>query len=178
MGNTEYVRQFNTLGSGDVGQVGGKNASLGEMIQTLKAADIRVPGGFATTAAVYWRFLDHNGLKDKIADRIEAMKKGDKSLEAAGRSIRGMFGRAEFPADIEKAIRDAYSGMNRRYADEAVDVAARSIATAEDLPDASFAASRRRFSTSPAETTCWRPAKSAMRPCSRITPSPTAKKTS
>ena len=145
MGNTDYVRQFNALGSGDVAQVGGKNASLGEMIQTLKAADIRVPGGFATTAAAYWRFLDHNGLTEKIGDRIEAMKKGDKSLEAAGRSIRGMFGRAEFPADIEEAVRDAYGEMNRRYGQEAVDVAVRSSATAEDLPDASFAGQQETF---------------------------------
>ena len=145
MGNTDYVRQFNTLGSDDVAHVGGKNASLGEMIQTLKAANIRVPGGFATTAAAYWRFLDHNGLTEKIADRIEAMKKGDKSLEAAGRSIRGMFGRAEFPADIEEAVRDAYGEMNRRYGQEAVDVAARSSATAEDLPDASFAGQQETF---------------------------------
>ncbi len=139
MRNTDYVRQFNDLGSGDVARVGGKNASLGEMIQTLKAADIRVPGGFATTAAAYWRFLDHNGLTEKITDRIGEMKKGEKSVEATGRSIRGMFGRAEFPADIEEAIREAYREMCRRYAEEAVDVAVRSSATAEDLPDASFA---------------------------------------
>ncbi|MFP4032574.1 MAG: phosphoenolpyruvate synthase [Desulfococcaceae bacterium] len=136
---TALALPFSELGSDDVARVGGKNASLGEMIQTLHARGIRVPDGFATTADAYRRFLDHNGLTEKIRDRIEKMNRGELSLEKTGRSIRAMFAQAEFPEPAAQAIRRHYGELCESVGVEEADVAVRSSATAEDLPDASFA---------------------------------------
>ena len=125
--------------------VGGKNASLGEMISALKGSGIRIPDGFATTSAAYWRFLEANNLKEKIETRLMEMEKGKKTLDATGREIRRLFLRSEFPADVAQDIRAAYTELSKRYHKAEADVAVRSSATAEDLPSASFAGQQESF---------------------------------
>ncbi|RZT87814.1 phosphoenolpyruvate synthase [Pseudonocardia sediminis] len=124
---------------GDVSSVGGKNASLGEMIRNLNAQGVRVPDGFATTAEAYTAFLEANDLDPRIREQLKGWSSGDRSLEQAGSAIRAMFAEAEFSDELATQIRDAYAELGRRYDTTDVDVAVRSSATAEDLPDASFA---------------------------------------
>ena len=145
-----YIAWFETLDSDDIEKVGGKNASLGEMIKRLKKKGIRVPGGFATTADAYWEFVESNGFSEKIQDHIDSWKKEKKSLEVAGRAVRRLFRQSEFPEEIAEAIKDAYRELNKKYArkgkkEEEADVAVRSSATAEDLPEASFAGQQETF---------------------------------
>jgi pyruvate,water dikinase len=140
-----YVRWFETLNNTDVPLVGGKNASLGEMVRTLKHQGIAVPHGFATTAAAYWEFLKVNGLGDKIEALLKDWRQGAKSLEETGKAIRRLFLRAHFSQEIIAAISIAYHELSRRYRVNDVDVAVRSSATAEDLPDASFAGQQESF---------------------------------
>ncbi len=140
-----YVRWFETLGSGDVGVVGGKNASLGEMISALKEKGIRVPDGFATTSEAYWKFLEANELTDRLKAELQDLKDGKKPLDQVGKAIRSLFLHAEFPEDIAQDIREAYRELCRRSGAEEVDVAVRSSATAEDLPEASFAGQQETF---------------------------------
>ena len=135
----DEVRWLETVGSGDVEEVGGKNASLGEMIANLAGQGIRVPGGFATTAAAFRSFVEANGLDEEIRRILGELADGERELAAAGSDIRGLFDRAEFPASTADAIRSAYEELGKRYDTTDVDVAVRSSATAEDLPDASFA---------------------------------------
>ena len=135
---SDLVRWFKTLGMDDVELVGGKNASLGEMIQGLSASGVRVPDGFATTAEAYRRFLAQNKLAERIQDRLSGLDIEDvQALAAAGHDIRCWILEATCPDDLEQEIRAAYAslaGENPQLA-----VAVRSSATAEDLPDASFA---------------------------------------
>jgi len=133
------VRPFDTLSSADVDRVGGKNASLGEMIGALKERGIRVPGGFATTTTAYRRFLDANDLPERIADALDALKADRQSLDEIGAAIRGQIRSATVPPALAEAIRASYRDLSAAYDTDAVDVAVRSSATAEDLPDASFA---------------------------------------
>jgi len=140
-----YVRWFETLKNTDVPLVGGKNASLGEMVHTLKDRGIPVPQGFATTAAAYWDFLKVNNLRDKIEALLQEWHQGAKSLEETGKAIRRLFLRAQYPQEISAAISIAYHELGRRYNVNDVDVAVRSSATAEDLPDASFAGQQESF---------------------------------
>ncbi|MDL5158433.1 phosphoenolpyruvate synthase [Actinomycetospora termitidis] len=135
----DHVRWLETLSSGDVDAVGGKNSSLGEMIQNLTSAGVRVPGGFATTADAYRAFLSANGLDDRIRELLDGLDPDGDALAEVGASIRDAFAAAEFPEDTAGAIREAYAELSGRYDTEDVDVAVRSSATAEDLPDASFA---------------------------------------
>ena len=100
-----YVRWFETLGTNDVGIVGGKNASLGEMICTLKGEGIRVPDGFATTAEAYWKFLEANDLIGGITGLLNDLKNQKKPLDEVGKAIRSLFLHAEFPEDIAQDIR-------------------------------------------------------------------------
>jgi len=134
-----YVVAFEALRMTDVESVGGKNASLGEMISELAASGVRVPGGFATTAFAFRDFLERNGLTERIAARLRELNTEDvKALAECGAEIRGWIVDAPLPALLEQAIREHY----RRMAQEAggqLAVAVRSSATAEDLPDASFA---------------------------------------
>ncbi|QDG50286.1 phosphoenolpyruvate synthase [Persicimonas caeni] len=141
----KYVRWFETLNSDDTPLVGGKNASLGEMIATLKDEGIRVPDGFATTSDAYWEFVEHNGLKDPLQSELNALDAGDKELHQAGEAIRARFADAEFPEAIADAIFEAYAELGQRYERDDVDVAVRSSATAEDLPHASFAGQQESF---------------------------------
>jgi pyruvate,water dikinase len=142
---TAYVRRFEHISASDVAHVGGKNASLGEMIRALQGEGIRVPTGFATTAAAYKAFLEANGLTPSIRAHLETLHRGQASLAQVGEAIRRLFQEAEFPAEIAAAISQAYRQLSRRYGVDAVDVAVRSSATAEDLPEASFAGQQETF---------------------------------
>ncbi|MFW6099740.1 MAG: phosphoenolpyruvate synthase, partial [Thermodesulfobacteriota bacterium] len=140
-----YVVWFEDLSSEDVSKVGGKNASLGEMIGTLKDEGIRVPDGFATTAEAYQEFLEQAGLQDAIQQSLTEYRDEQKALDQVGRTIRGRFLNVSFPEEIEEAVKAAYHQLCHRYDTEQVDVAVRSSATAEDLPDASFAGQQETF---------------------------------
>jgi pyruvate,water dikinase len=133
------VEWFEKLGRGDVSLVGGKNASLGEMVRHLGERGVRVPPGFATTAQSYWQFVDANGLRETIADSLAALEAGHASLAEVGATIRHQFLRGTWPQDLAEAIQAAYQELCRRTGKTDADVAVRSSATAEDLPDASFA---------------------------------------
>ena len=129
----------------DVERVGGKNASLGELISELKQTGIRVPDGFATTASAYRAFIETNELAPQIQSQLEAWTQGKQSLEVTGKAIRTLFRRAPFPADLSRDITQAYKALSDRYGTHETDVAVRSSATAEDLPDASFAGQQETF---------------------------------
>jgi pyruvate,water dikinase len=141
----QYVRWFEDLTSDDVTLVGGKNASLGEMLRALKDQGIRVPDGFATTAATYRAFLEANDLEDRIRRHLEELHQGEATLQQAGKAIRRLFYAAAFPEEFADDIRQAYCQLSRHYDTDEVDVAARSSATAEDLPEASFAGQQETF---------------------------------
>ncbi|ALO36837.1 phosphoenolpyruvate synthase [Alcaligenes faecalis] len=132
-----YVIGFDKLRMTDVDTVGGKNASLGEMISQLADAGVRVPGGFATTAEAFRVFLKNNDLDKRIQQRLDTLDADDvRELAAAGAEIRQWIIDTPFPAEFEKAVRDAFAELD---ADGKGSFAVRSSATAEDLPDASFA---------------------------------------
>ena len=135
----EYVRWFENVDSGDMDSVGGKNASLGEMISSLKDLDIRVPGGFATTADAYREFLDHNDIAEKISELIARYREKDEKLSKVGRKIRSLFLESSFPDKMRNSITECYRELSNRNDTDHLDVAVRSSATAEDLPEASFA---------------------------------------
>ncbi len=135
----KYVRQLDDLSSDDVPVVGGKNASLGEMIRSLQGEGVRVPSGFATTADAYREFLTANELDDKLKGELDKLDREGQSLHQTGKAIRRMIRGGEFPEGIAEAIRGAYREMAARYETDHVAVAVRSSATAEDLPEASFA---------------------------------------
>ncbi len=141
----KYIRWFDDLSSEDTAAVGGKNASLGEMISRLKKEKIAVPEGFATTSEAYRIFLNENGLSEKIKENLEELKKDSLSLEKAGKQIRRLFLKSEFPREIEDSIREAYQKLSKKYKTDEADTAVRSSATAEDLPEASFAGQQETF---------------------------------
>ena len=123
----------------DVDIVGGKNSSLGEMISQLAGAGVKVPGGFATTAHAFREFLAHNRLTQRIADRLAGLNIEDvKALARAGAEIRGWVREARFPSEFETAIRQSFERLTANSSSD-ISFAVRSSATAEDLPDASFA---------------------------------------
>jgi pyruvate, water dikinase len=119
--------------------VGGKNASLGEMIRHLRALKINVPDGFATTAEAYRRFVAANDLETRIGAHLGAFARGRESLAATGAAIRKLIARGTIPAELEREIRAQYRALAKRAGMKSLDVAVRSSATAEDLPSASFA---------------------------------------
>jgi len=139
------VMWFDSLGVGDVAVVGGKNASLGEMVRHLSAQGVRVPAGFATTAEAYWRFVAYNGLRETIADALGNLASGKTALAEAGSAIRSAFVGGAWPAELAEAITSSYRELCRRSGKSDADVAVRSSATAEDLPDASFAGQQESF---------------------------------
>lgn len=143
---TDYVVWFESLGMGDVERVGGKNASLGEMISHLAAAGVQVPGGFATTAQAYWDFLEGSGLRERIDAELQGLDVDDvERLAETGARIRRMIVDTPFPESLERAIVDAWHALERRAGKDDLAVAVRSSATAEDLPDASFAGQQETF---------------------------------
>ncbi len=134
-----FTLPFAQLGRQDVPRVGGKNASLGEMVSQLGPRGVRVPDGFATTAEAYWQYLDHNGLRERIAARLAGLDIEDvAALQRAGEEIRGWVVAGDMPDGLRHAIIAGYRRLEEEYG-KATDVAVRSSATAEDLPDASFA---------------------------------------
>ncbi|MES2122547.1 MAG: phosphoenolpyruvate synthase [Chlamydiota bacterium] len=141
----KYVRWFHAISIHDVPIVGGKNASLGEMVCGLKTKGIKVPGGFATTSDAYREFLSYNGLDDKIASALRGLKANPKSIKEKGRSIRSLIEKGKFPAKLSAEICAAYHTLSKQYKHTSVDVAVRSSATAEDLPSASFAGQQETF---------------------------------
>ncbi len=141
---TALVVPFEHLRMTDVESVGGKNASLGEMISQLAASGVRVPGGFATTAHAFRRFLAHNGLAERINKRLETLNTDDvRALAEAGAEIRRWVEDTPFPADLQDAIGAEFAKLTA--GNEGASFAVRSSATAEDLPDASFAGQQETF---------------------------------
>ena len=140
----EYVVSLDKLGVHDVEHVGGKNASLGEMISNLAGAGVSVPGGFATTSQAYRDFLELSGLNDQIHAALDALDVDDvNALAKTGAQIRQWIMEAEFPEKLNAEIRAAFATLSQGNPDMAV--AVRSSATAEDLPDASFAGQQETF---------------------------------
>jgi pyruvate,water dikinase len=136
---------FEQVGVADVPRVGGKNASLGEMVRALSGAGVRVPPGFATTAEAYRGLVEASGIGPAMQARLEAMQRGAASLQETGAAIRRLFLDAEMPAALADAIRAAYRELGRRRGVAEPAVAVRSSATAEDLPTASFAGQQETF---------------------------------
>lgn len=140
MTTVQYTAAFESIGLKDLDQVGGKNASLGEMITALSSAGVKVPPGFATTADAFREFLLSGDLKEKINQALQDLDINDlPRLTEVGASIRQSILETPFLPAFEKAIRDAYEVLSRQIGREKFSVAVRSSATAEDLPDASFA---------------------------------------
>ena len=146
------VRWFSELGLADLEQVGGKNSSLGEMISNLSGLGVRVPDGFATTAEAYRRFIGDTGLAERISSRLSGLDTDDvQALAAAGKEIREAVVTQPFPPDLEAEIRGAYErlaggdGAAGEAGESDRSFAVRSSATAEDLPDASFAGQQETF---------------------------------
>ncbi|MDA8163972.1 MAG: phosphoenolpyruvate synthase [Desulfobacteraceae bacterium] len=134
-----FILWFDEIGIQDVPMVGGKNASLGEMYQKLTSKGVAVPHGFAITAHAYRYLLKSAGIEQAIKDALQGLDTHDMSnLQERGEKVRSIIRNAEFPPDLRKEIIDSYQKMEKEYGPR-VDVAVRSSATAEDLPDASFA---------------------------------------
>ncbi|BBL82775.1 phosphoenolpyruvate synthase [Thermus thermophilus] len=141
-----WVRFFHEVGLEDVPLVGGKNASLGEMIRELSPLGVRVPEGFATTSEAYWHFLEHNGLKEAIARELGGLDPEDpKALQGVSRRLRNLILKGEYPQDLREEILEAYRRLSEEAGEEEIPVAVRSSATAEDLPTASFAGQQESF---------------------------------
>jgi pyruvate,water dikinase len=162
----KYVLKFEELRMKDVERVGGKNASLGEMFGQLARAGIRVPDGFATTAEAYRDFLAQTGLKDRIEARLKALDVDDTdALARCGAEIRAWITEADLPGQLREEIAAAHAELTR---EGEVSLAVRSSATAEDLPDASFAGQQETFlNIRGLDSTC-------LRRSTTIAPSPTA----
>jgi len=142
----KFVHFFKELSIKDVPLVGGKNASLGEMYGHLTKKGLRIPNGFATTADAYRYFLDSTGLKKKIEDILQGLDTKDvRGLMRRGAAIRKLIITTEMPKDFQAAILKAYRELSAQYKTKNLDVAVRSSATAEDLPDASFAGQQETF---------------------------------
>jgi pyruvate, water dikinase len=135
----QHVVWLENLGRGDVARVGGKNASLGEMLRNLSRTSVRVPPEFATTADAYRRYVEANHLRETIIDALGALSAGHAGLAEVAATIRHAFLRGTWPQDTAEAIRLSYRELCLRRGKIDADVAVRSSATAEDLPDASFA---------------------------------------
>lgn len=143
--SNESIKPLRELGMNDVGLVGGKNASLGEMISNLAGAGVSVPDGYATTAQAFWDFLDHNDLRERIQSRLKGLDIDNvNQLTKAGKEIRQWIIDAPFQDELQQSIIDAYESMSVNN-NENASIAVRSSATAEDLPDASFAGQQETF---------------------------------
>lgn len=136
----QYIRIFKELTIKDIPLVGGKNASLGEMYSKLSKKGVPVPDGFALTSDAYWKFLKDNQLDKKVKEILKNLDvKNVRALSAAGNKVRQLLLSASFPKEIETEIKQAYKELSKKYKKSNIAVAVRSSATAEDLPDASFA---------------------------------------
>ncbi len=138
--NSKWIRWFKDIGVEDIPRVGGKNASLGELIRELSGLGIRVPDGFAITADAYWYFLEANGLTERIQHMLKDIRPDDVDhLIHRAEQIQALIVGGEFPEDLEQEITAAYDQLSRQGGMQEAYVAVRSSATAEDLPTASFA---------------------------------------
>jgi pyruvate, water dikinase len=139
------VKWFSSLGMGDLEEVGGKNSSLGEMIGNLASAGVRVPDGFATTASAFRDFVNQEGLAGRITGLMEGLDADDvEALARVGKQVRQAIVDQPLQPELEREVRDAYERLAGEAGDEA-SFAVRSSATAEDLPDASFAGQQETF---------------------------------
>ncbi|NPE31119.1 phosphoenolpyruvate synthase [Methanococcoides sp. SA1] len=139
MGDSKYIRWFEEISIEDIPSVGGKNASLGEMYRELTEKDIKIPNGFAVTADAYWHVLESAGVLQELKDSLEGLDTADVTdLAERGKKARSIVLDAGIPDDLWNEIKEAYDKLSEEYGSE-TDVAVRSSATAEDLPDASFA---------------------------------------
>lgn len=137
--NTPYIYAFRDIDMRHLGEVGGKNASLGEMFRNLSSKGVRVPDGFALTSRAYWEFLDANDIRGSLSEALAALDtKQFSNLTDVGKKTRALVAGGRFPDPIRQALFAAYQGLKERYGKE-ISVAVRSSATAEDLPTASFA---------------------------------------
>ncbi|WP_242343262.1 phosphoenolpyruvate synthase [Anaeromyxobacter terrae] len=141
-----WIRELSQVGLDDVAQVGGKNASSGELLRALVPLGIRVPGGFATTAEAYRSFLRASALEEPIRALLRDLRKDDTAdLERRSRELRRIVASAPLPPELEAELVAAYQALSRSHGEAATDVAVRSSATAEDLPTASFAGQHESF---------------------------------
>ncbi|MCI4656865.1 phosphoenolpyruvate synthase [Cryobacterium zhongshanensis] len=140
-----HVVWFEEIGLADIPQVGGKNASLGEMVGSLAGQGVRVPDGFATTADAYRAFITENGIESALRTALDRYHAGEATLRVTGEALRDLFLNGEFPEDTAAGIRSAYRQLSERSGQPNLAVAVRSSATAEDLPDASFAGQQETF---------------------------------
>jgi pyruvate,water dikinase len=135
-----FTLPLKSVGINDIANVGGKNASLGEMLQNLTQLGVNIPDGFVVTVDAYRAYLNHNGLEQKITDIINTINHDNiESLRRGGMQVRQAFLNGKFPADMREDIISRYEQLSAQYGQDITDVAVRSSATAEDLPDASFA---------------------------------------
>ena len=140
MADGPLVMWLDELTIDDISIAGGKNASLGEMIKNLSPLGINIPYGFVVTSKAYYRFIEYNGLDSAIRTALEGLDvKNVSDLSKRGYQVRELIKGGEFPPDLEDLIKEYYHNLSEKYSTHAVDVAVRSSATAEDLPDASFA---------------------------------------
>lgn len=143
----QYIKKFKEIGLDDISQVGGKNASLGQMIQNLSGADVCVPDGFAVVVDGYWDHLKLNGLTKPLATLLKGLSKNHDlvTLQARGRELRQLIESAPLPSALIQEITKAYQELGASIGQSECSVAVRSSATAEDLPDASFAGQQESF---------------------------------
>lgn len=160
MATTGRVIPFVELGRQDVGRVGGKNASLGEMTAHLASAGVRVPPGFATTADAYGELLGGHGLRGRIEEQLGRLHEGA-ALDEVGAAIRSLILAEPLPEALRTEIVSAYEQLARDQGREEPEVAVRSSATAEDLPEASFAGQQETYLNVRGPPSCWSPATAA-----------------
>jgi pyruvate, water dikinase len=141
MDNLIFISFFKNISINDTQKVGGKNSSLGEMYNNLADKDIRVPNGFALTCEAYRYFIRHNNLENQITFHLDKLKvnNNNENIKNVGQDIRTLIKEAEFPSNLVNEIRESYKILSVQYRTNNLDVAIRSSANAEDLPDASFA---------------------------------------
>ncbi len=141
----KLIYKFDELDNSKVKEVGGKNASLGEMFKELDKKGIRIPDGFASSAGAYWQFIKENEILDSLKETLSALDKNNgKNLREVGKKCREIIMGSSIPGEIEEAILQGYKDLKEREK-SLKSVAVRSSATAEDLPDASFAGQHERF---------------------------------
>jgi len=146
MKTNKFILNLNEVGINDIDIVGGKNASLGEMIQNLAQLGVRVPGGYVVTVEAYKAYIEYNGLQDQIYSVVKSTDLNDiDALRHCGLKVRRMIAAGVFPDHLVNQITEAYDDLSKLYKQADVDVAVRSSATAEDLPDASFAGQQETF---------------------------------
>lgn len=141
-----YTLPLNSVGINDIPLVGGKNASLGEMLQNLTALGVEIPNGFVITVKAYYQFVEHNHLDKHIKEIVNAIDYDNiESLRRGGMQVRQLILNGRFPKEMSEEIIASYEQLSKQYDQEFTDVAVRSSATAEDLPDASFAGQQETF---------------------------------